>query len=129
MRGINAIRRQHQTRHVEVRGWKTKLLANAVSFDHAAGNRVRPSEHLARGIKIAGANGFANARAADDLIVERHGGQSVNGEPEFAAEFFKQRDVAAAFVAEDKIRADTEALDFSEVARQAANEIFARSDG
>src|SRR5208282_6937039 len=98
----------------------------AIARNHAAGNRVRPSEHLARGIKIAGANGLANARAADDLTVEGHGGQSMNGETEFAAEFFEQRDVAATFVAENKIRADTEALDLSEVARQTANEIFAR---
>ena len=121
--GINAVRRQHQTGHVEIGGRKTKLPANAVAFDDPAGNRVRPSEHLARGVEIAGADGLANARAADDLTVERHGGQSMNGETEFAAEFFEQRDVAAALVAENKIRADTKALDFSEVARQTADEI------
>ena len=105
--------------------WENRVAGPAVARDHAAGNRVRPSEHLARGIQIAGANGFANARAADDLIVERHGGQSVNGETQFTAEFFKQRDIAAALVAKNKIRADAEALDFSEVARQAADERLA----
>ena len=122
---INTVRRQHQTGHVEICGGKTELLANAISFDDPAGNRVRPSEHLARGIEIADANGFANARAADDLTVQRHGGQSVNGEPEFAAESFEQRDIAAAFVAKNKIRTDAKALDFSQIARQVADESFA----
>ena len=125
MHGIDAVGWQNQGRRVEIRGRETKFTAHPIARGHAAGNGVRSSEHLTRGIKIAGADGFANARAADDLIVERHGGQSVNGETQFVPEFFKQRDIAAALVAENKIRAHAQALDFSEVAGQSADERLA----
>ena len=88
MHGIDSVGRQNQARRIKVCGRETKLAAHAITRDHAAGNGVRPSEHLTRGVEIAGANGFANARAADDLIVEGHGGQPVNGETQFVTEFF-----------------------------------------
>src|ERR1039458_9808905 len=72
MRGINAVGRKQQSGHVQICGWKAKLLAELIAADDFAGERIGASEHLARGVEIAGANGLANARAADDLTVERH---------------------------------------------------------
>ena len=50
----------------------------------------------------------------------------MNGEAKLGAEFTEQRHVAAAFVAEDEVRADADALKLSKVARQTADECFAR---
>ena len=48
----------------------------------------------------------------------------MNVESEFVSEFLEQRDVAAALAAKNKIRPDTDTLDFPEVAGQAADEIL-----
>ena len=123
--GINAVRRQNQTGRVQIRRRETELASQFVAFNHTSGNRVRPAQHLARGVQFARANRFANPRAADDPAVERNRRQSVNGKTDFTAKFFQQRDIAAAFVAENKIRADADAVDCTEVAGQAAEKIFA----
>ena len=49
----------------------------------------------------------------------------MNRKPNFTAKFLQQRNVAAPFVAENKIRADTDALDCTEVAGQFAHKNFA----
>ena len=48
----------------------------------------------------------------------------MDGETGFAPNFFQQRDVAAALVTKDKIRADAQALNFSQIARQPPDEFL-----
>ena len=49
----------------------------------------------------------------------------MNGEVQFRAELLQQRNIAAPLVAEDKVRADADAVDRAEVAGQLADERFA----
>src|SRR5271163_476203 len=95
--GINTVRWQQLPGYFKICRWKSKLPADLAAFDHATGNCVRPSEHLARRVKISRANYFTNPRAAHNLSVQRNRRKSVNLEIQFAAKLFQQRDVAAAF--------------------------------
>ena len=99
--------------------------ADPVAFDHAAADRVRPAQHLAGRVKISGADHFADARAAHRLAIQRHRRQAVDLKTQFRAQLFQQRHIAAPLVAENKIRADADAVDFPQIARQFADESFA----
>src|SRR5207253_3184225 len=50
----------------------------------------------------------------------------MHDEIQFRAELFQQRDIAAAFVTENKIRSDANALDLSEITNQSADKRLAR---
>src|SRR5439155_8497245 len=99
--------------------------AELIAPNDVSGERIAAAEHLAGGIQIAAANGFANPRAADHLAAEGNRGQPVNGETEFVAEPFEQLHVPASLVSEAERAANAEAVNGAEVAHQAANELFA----
>ena len=50
---------------------------------------------------------------------------SVNLKIQFRTQLFQQCHIAASFASENKVRANADAVDFSEVTRQLADEFFA----
>ena len=97
-------------------------MAQPVAGHHLAGDGIRASEHLCGGIEVRRLDRGTDAGAADNGTVEREGRHAMHVKVEFGAQLPQQRDIAAAFVAEDEIGADTDAVDASEIARQAADE-------
>ena len=115
--GIDSVRRKNHSRGIEVGGGEAEFVAELIAVNYFSGNGISAAKHLAGGIEIICADGFADARAADGLSIKRHGGKTTHMETKFCAERLEQRDIAAAFVPEDEIRADTDALDAAEFAR------------
>lgn len=126
MNCINTGRGEGEAGDIKVGGRETELAAKAIALKDGAGERIGATQHLAGGIEIAATNGFADAGAADGFAIEGDGGEGVNSEFQFPAELLEQLDVAAAFMAEDEIGADAEALDTFEIAGEAADEGFTR---
>lgn len=122
--GVNSIRRQGETGGVEIGGGESEFASEFVACDNFCREGVRAAEHLARAIEVACAKDFADARAADDLAIERNGRDAMHGEVQFAAERSQKSNVAAAFVAEHKIRTDTDGLNGSQIAGELADEGF-----
>lgn len=126
MRRIDSVRRQDETGGVEIGGGESELAPEFVPFHHYGREGIGAAQHLTGSVKIPRANGFPDAGAADDLAVERHSRDAVDGELKFRTERFQDRHVAAALVAEYEIRADADALEATEVARELADEGRAR---
>ena len=122
--GVHAIRREDLSARVEVRGGEAELASDLIAADDGAGEGVGAAEHLTGGVETAGANGFADARAADGLAVERDGGEAVNGEIEFGAELAEEFNIPTAAMAEGELRADADAVDVAEITDEAADEIL-----
>ncbi len=101
-------------------------MPHPVAAHDPSGEGIGASQHLARGIEVPRANGFADARAADHLAVQRHGGQAVYLKMQLTAQATEQGNIPAAPVAELKISADTDALDPAQLPDQLAYEGLAR---
>jgi len=72
VRGVNTAGRNDQAGKLKIRRRKSELSPQLVPADDPSGKRVGAAEHLARGVEVAVADGFANSRAADHLPVQRH---------------------------------------------------------
>src|SRR5438876_9568836 len=108
--------------YVKVRGGETELLPQTIAADDRAGQRVSAPKHLAGRIHVSGSDSFPDACAADGFAVERYRRQAMDGEAQFCAELPEQLHIATAFMAEDEIRADTNALNGSEATRALLDE-------
>ncbi len=122
--GVDAVRGQHEPGDWEIRGGETEFAAAGVAMDYLAGERVRSAKHLPGGVEIATANGLTDAGATDRFTVQGHRAKAMNGEAQFDAKFFEQRDVPAPLVAEDEVAADAEAGDPNEIVCKLADEFF-----
>ena len=122
--GVNAVGREDLCARVEVGGGEAELAPDLIAGNDGAGEGVGAAEHLTGGVEAAGADGFADARAADGLAVERDGGEAVNREIKFSAEAAKELDVAAAAMAEGELCADANAVDLAEIADESADEFL-----
>src|SRR5437879_779844 len=119
--GVNAGGWNGQSGHVQVCGGKTQLPSQPVSANDLCGERIGAAERLAGGIEIAGANGFANPRAADHLSIERNRGQPVDEETQLLPEAFEQLNIPASFVADGERAAKPRAVKATEVPSRPAN--------
>src|SRR5437870_4888295 len=72
---------------VDVRSRKTKFMAKLIAADYRTGKRVTATQHLAGQIQFTITNGFADASAADDFAIQRDGGEAVDDEIQFLAQF------------------------------------------
>lgn len=121
--GVNPVGWQGESTGVEIGGGKTEATADLIAGDDGAGEGVGAAEHLAGGVQVAGADGGADAGAADGLAVEGDGGEVVDGEVEFGTELAEQFDIAGAAVSEGEVGADADAVDVAEVVDKAADEV------
>ena len=122
--GVNAVGREDLSARVEVGGGEAELAPDLIAGNDGAGEGVGAAEHLTGGVEAAGADGFADARAADGLAVERDGGEAVNREIKFSAEAAKEFDISTAAMAEGELCADANAVDLAEIADEAADEFL-----
>ena len=125
MHGINPERRQTEAAHVQVRGGEAKLVPELVSADDRTIQRIRAAKHLAGGVELPGADGLADARAADRLAIERDRSLTVDGKVQFLSQRLEQRDIAAAFVAKGKIAADANTVETAKIPDETADKLFA----
>lgn len=125
VRGVNAGGRQNKAICFQVRSRKSELVAEPVAGHNLGGEGVGAAEHLAGGIEVARANGFADSGAANNLAIKRHGGDPVDAEIQFGPELLQERNIAAPLVAEDEVRAHADAVEVAEIAGQLADEAFA----
>ena len=110
---------------IQVRRRKTQRLAKMVTAHNRACEGIGAAQHLAGEIKITAADGVADTCAAHRLAIQRNRRKAVHLKTQLRTKVFQQHHVSAALVAEDEIRAHTDALDLPEVARQVADERFA----
>src|SRR5882724_8506986 len=122
---VNPIGRQDEAGDVEIGGGKSEFAAELITFYDGTRQRIGTSQHLAGGIEVAGADGFADAGAADGLAIEGNRRHSMHGEVEFFTKGFQEADIATPFVAEGEVASHAKALELAEVARKAADEGFA----
>jgi len=122
---VNTAGWKDEAGNVEIGGGEAEFLAELIAMNDFAGEGVRTAKHLAGGIKIAFLDLFANACAADRLTIKRNGGHAMYREFKFDSKLLEHSDVAASFVAEHKICADADALDFTEVVSESADELVA----
>src|SRR3989454_9244623 len=125
--GVNAVWRKHQPGEIKIRSGETQFATEFVAAGHSAGEGVGATEHLAGGIEATRPDRLADARAADDFSVEGNRCQPVHDEVQFLSQLLQQGDIPAPPVTEGERAADAQAVDRTEVSRQAANELLARN--
>src|SRR5438552_4195135 len=122
---INTSRRHHQARHLQIRRWKAELAAQSIPGLYDTAQRILPPEHLAGRIEFARPDALANARAAHNFSIQRHGREAVHLEIQFLAEGFKQFNIPASPVTKMERAPDAHALKPAKIARQLADELLA----
>jgi hypothetical protein len=122
---INPAGRQGQAGSRKVCGGEAELPPKAVAADDLADERVRPPQEAVGASEIAASDKVPNSRAAHGMMIQDHGRKAMHPEIEFLAQPAQQFHIAAAPVAEGEMRADAQAAQFAEIARQVADKSLA----
>ena len=129
VRGIHAVRRHEAALGIEIRRGETELAPQSVAGHDRPAEGVFAAQHLRRCGEIPRSNRLAEARAADLLAIQRHGGEAMHGERQLAPELLQERDVATALVTEGEGAAHADAMHGTELFHEGADENVARLRG
>jgi hypothetical protein len=126
MRSIDSFRWQNESIEIKVGSGETKCVSKFVSSDDPGSERVRTPQHLTGGVEIAPSHCLPDTSAADHLTIQRNGRDPVDNKLQFATKLFQYRDIAAAFVAENEVGTNTNALNSAQFLGELTYERFTR---